>query len=1187
MGAEDALSDAVNIGLADSLQSPIVQRILAGFFRDPLTLRPSRGVGVYAELRVFQSLQRRDPPVVGPEEVRLPGEEAETTALLERVTATLVAWYDQAAWRRLESAEKADLLTNLAEKLGGVPGLATATQEQQAEAIRQSLWELLGDPPRPAADEWAQTGAVPLGRLASDHAGYLSFDLDRVKGSIPVGARVAPVFSIDGLSDPVSLLGGARVSDTSVLGLFEASSAPSTNAALPSVQSPSLEDWLLSPASFALPSAGILGDDGGEAFFPPGLGTHTFTFRQVVRLTDSKIVAPTGRAGYVDEYEVTWYPIGHSLGEIVHSTGLAPGESVKLAVIDWSWASSQSLGEKTSFGEDLEHELHRDRLVTESMESSLREVQRGGSVTGGVSVGVAPVAASVGGSYSSSSGSRKAAADTAQRVSDQIGQQTTAFRELRSTVVVTARQEESESVQTRTFTNYNHAHTLTILHYQLMRHYRVVTRWVQRRPALLLAEPANVWTHKLALQERALLEPACFDLYAKTGFDALERVMVQWSDDAVNPKGGPAPITQERDYLVTSLILKVEVAEQETSDDVVSQVILRTGEKVTLRWNGLENLNQGDPKSFNTDGEYFLPLIPDKPFRWDDLEKIAIHVKDGDELTLTRQGVIIQGQFGARELKAYDGPPMAWVDDPVLFLTALARPGLDVPQPAAPKLGRQRATPEDNKNIDRLMEHLERHSAYYSRLIRLSRDPDAIATQREQEAWNPNDVNDHTTVLDHINPLPLETFGDRVAYERVDIGVPADQDVNGRAPIERLVTLPSRGVFTEGMLGHHSVAEEIDNTRFWKWEEHPLPIAAPEIAPVQVSTPTPQPLLPLVPSTLPTPVAAVAPVPDLPAPTGLAPLLQLLGTPGLFTDMSGRKEVADLLKGLSDNTVKFDEAKKKAEEIRQKYGAELDKQEKELQSKGMQTQADVLMKALEAEAGVRQSALQAQTEQQQTNVAKAQAQAAQDLPPKFRPAVYDAAAKKLSGQSTLVRLLTIYFWDLDASPVMPSPPTELLLSARGEHDLDPLREVSRRGGTNFVQYAIPARYALDSQVDLSLTCAVSMPHIELGLDLMKQTIIESIGQGPLSLSGSHSFALRKEVVLHVHPNATSSSVTFSKTSATRTTLTIEGQAPAGIVVTPGLQTDLENLTEGKSITLTVRTLAERGGLQFSDKQPGQ
>ena len=81
-----------------------------------------------------------------------------------------------------------------------------------------------------------------------------------------------------------------------------------------------------------------------------------------------------------------------------------------------------------------------------------------------------------------------------------------------------------------------------------------------------------------------------------------------------------------------------------------------------------------------------------------------------------------------------------------------------------------------------------------------------------------------------------------------------------------------------------------------------------------------------------------SPAPD---PTGLGAALALLGTPNIFRDMSGRQEVADLLKKLSDNTIAIAEAANRAREIQAKYGTDLDKNEKDLALGKTQADADV------------------------------------------------------------------------------------------------------------------------------------------------------------------------------------------------------------------------------------------------------
>src|SRR6185312_1040652 len=98
-------------------------------------------------------------------------------------------------------------------------------------------------------------------------------------------------------------------------------------------------------------------------------------------------------------------------------------------------------------------------------------------------------------------------------------------RELSSTVVVQARQEEKESIQTRTFTNYNHSHTLTILYYEVLRHYRVTVEWARRRTAVLLKIPARIAAFDAAKLNscRFMLEPALLDATLKPAFNALEK----------------------------------------------------------------------------------------------------------------------------------------------------------------------------------------------------------------------------------------------------------------------------------------------------------------------------------------------------------------------------------------------------------------------------------------------------------------------------------------------------------------------------------------------------------------------------------------------------------------------------------------------------------------------------------------
>jgi hypothetical protein len=299
-------------------------------------------------------------------------------------------------------------------------------------------------------------------------------------------------------------------------------------------------------------------------------------------------------------------------------------------------------------------------------------------------------------------------------------------------------------------------------------------------------------------------------------------------------------------------------------------------------------------------------------------------------------------------------------------------------------------------------------------------------------------------MADHVEPTPLDVFGSYVAYglakqptgidDSVVVDIAAALNSNdparrqaaatqlaamsdadrasvlARLPLasaksERLISMPTRGVFAEGKLGHCNVSEQIDETRFWKWEEHPIPIEAPTISPVTPISPSPQ-AVAAAPTSFPQPIINIAAPASLPEPGGLAAALSLLGTPNIFRDMSGRTEVVDLLKKLSDNSISIAEAANKARDIQAKYGTELDKQQKDYDKAA----GELAFKAKEAEAareppapGTKQAA---EVRKAEVEAAVQQAEAAKHLPEAMRPQVLAAAAQSLAGNPVKAKVVT-------------------------------------------------------------------------------------------------------------------------------------------------------------------------------------
>ena len=524
-------------------------------------------------------------------------------------------------------------------RLGEIPGADLAAGLEAA--LRQVALDM-GIETRPAADldtraKWSN----PLGILTTDRAGYASFDLARLRpeartllGNAIEARRADPTTDagariyIQPLGQaPVDVLVDARFGVDAVVGLVRAPGAavPIRTGGGRALQDPSLTDWLLSPGSFASNPAALVGDDGCEQIYPATLALQEFVIRQVVRLIDDDDfeVPDPYKPAYVDEYLVTWSSLGHSLGEVLYSLPLAPGETVRLAAIDWSWDSAVARGEQTSESEELRHQTHRDRTITETVKAALKEHQSGSSLMGGMAhalgasgsanwgiLGLGAASGdtnSIGGATASTEGSRNLTAENVQRLSDSFAQASASQREINSTVVVQAHETEKETIQTRTFTNYNHAHTLTVLYHEVLRHFRVTTKWIRRRRAVLVPRADYAWEARAVRKYRAALEPAILDPHAQAGFDALEQLLLVQTDDQINPKAAPARVIQQRDWQITSFVFTIEVGEDETTSGVHIELRLGSGGTVRLLLDGNSNINKDE--LFNNDGVYPIPLI--------------------------------------------------------------------------------------------------------------------------------------------------------------------------------------------------------------------------------------------------------------------------------------------------------------------------------------------------------------------------------------------------------------------------------------------------------------------------------------------------------------------------------------------------------------------------------------------------
>ena len=173
------------------------------------------------------------------------------------------------------------------------------------------------------------------------------------------------------------------------------------------------------------------------------------------------------------------------------------GESTKLAVVDWRRRTNASLDEAVSQTESLTNTMTQSRAVAEVASAVVKEVQSGtseittdatsgsigaggGAVLGGPALVGGTAAASASSATTTgvftSTGERGVTAEMQQFVSDATHQQAFSSRNRHAATVSEAYAEERESISTRTVSNYNHMHAMTVQYYEVVQLYRTMLR---------------------------------------------------------------------------------------------------------------------------------------------------------------------------------------------------------------------------------------------------------------------------------------------------------------------------------------------------------------------------------------------------------------------------------------------------------------------------------------------------------------------------------------------------------------------------------------------------------------------------------------------------------------------------------------------------------------------------------------
>jgi hypothetical protein len=651
----------------------------------------------------------------------------------------------------------------------------------------------------------------------------------------------------------------------------------------------------------------------------------------------------------------SWYAQGVTLGQLLHSLALAPGEATRVAVIDWTRRSSAFSSESIQENEQLSNTQVHTRSISEVQRAVATETQEGFSesevesesdssssghaqssgllqtlLADGSSASTTEQAASgrsAGRSHSWTTGTRDIAASLQQKVMDRTEQHSTLARGRRASAVREVAQSEHEAISTRIVANYNHMHALTVQYYEVVQIFRVTTdvHAVERVlfvPLQLLdvrdSELVDRYRRVLAraaLTPRAAalltddaatvrISPTSLRVFRK-GLrpDLLERLVGDGAAPAAAASGGAADVAAAKPPAGT-------VAAGKAIGGVRVPLILDRGALAVWDDDAVSAIAHAvqSPILRGRSHDLFLP---------DDVELLALSTRnvvptkvvldraDGPDIELTATGdsyLEIPGGIGLASLKGLslakkDAPPV--LDGVVVLHCARGGRRFTVPVPIVlPEGTALRAvaslTTDEAERRAELTRHLLEHHTHYSQAVFRSLDGASVALLLAPFAWNGKPL------AEQVDPAPLAVTGNYLVLRapaetevttkgRTDAtawgALVAERGLTRRPPLERLVPLPTGGVFAEAVLGRSNAAEKLDLTRFAQWHEMPIPLAPPEIAAVQAGSRAQ--VETLVPGQLgPATLGIQAPT-ALPDPTGLQAILGALATGSLFRDMSG------------------------------------------------------------------------------------------------------------------------------------------------------------------------------------------------------------------------------------------------------------------------------------------------------------
>lgn len=684
--------------------------------------------------------------------------------------------------------------------------------------------------------------------------------------------------------------------------------------------------------------------------------------------------------GAILTHEQAWRLRGVTLGRLLHSITLAPGEVTQVAVTEWHRDTRGDATEDIGADERSGRSASRTRDVHQVTNEVATETTRGRSesdtASGRADVGVGGVlgmlgvgaSGSVGGGVASSvsynAGTRGLAASSNGTIKQSTQQQASNVRGQRAALVQEVQRTDTERFETRVVANYNHMHALNILYFEVLQVYELSTETKNPERCIFLPLEPIVFD---AAQVRTFTEPLA-RAAAAAGWPVLaEGIALHGSDDVSRERrltrlGARARASATKLSEAAQAAADARAALVAASSDVDAATTAVAGEQVNVSraMSGVTAVQREESQltsqaaalraqmatldrmihaPFFDFANTFTRAKHEEQYRRAEgrlqqvngqLQEQRARAEQAHDELVAAQGRLAESQSAAAQAIQARDAKRAFASTAAARLERARRQSTDDAASLSQAEDANRQTDED------IVAQLNDRGEFFNQAIWAQMTPDQVAATVGAATYQ------GVSLLETIDPTPVAVSGNYVGFRWNFPPGREDEAAEFRARVmagyatdepDDTVVMPTGGVFAEAVLGRANSAEELDLTRFWDWDEKTIPILPTAISSLHHVARAER--AEARPGQLGAPAVSAQPLPDAPALPGHT-LASMIGT-SMFRDISG----GDVIEGLLEQAqqVTGSGAKAAQERAHENISAYLDHVEQLLPTltKAMQT----------------------------------------------------------------------------------------------------------------------------------------------------------------------------------------------------------------------------------------------------------